>query len=110
MICRICGINMDEYGLDNVSPICGYPVCSHCGVEAISCNECWEGSDELVYVEDNDKVMCKKCLIEWAEKQGIIHSAKRFFSADWEEIGTDDDYEPIIECIKSWIDVQGVKT
>lgn len=109
MICRICGRNMNENGLDNVSPICGYPVCSDCGVEEIGCNECWDDYDGLVYVEDADKVLCKKCLIEYAEKRDIIHSAKRFFNEDWLEIGTDDDYEPIVEYIKTRLDVQEVQ-
>lgn len=30
MICKICGIEMNGAGLDNLSPVSGYPVCEEC--------------------------------------------------------------------------------
>lgn len=98
---------MDES--DNVSPFEGYPVCSVCGVGAIMCEECYDSLCDLFYVEKIDEILCKECLIEYAEKHDIIHSAKRFFDEDWHEIGSDDDYEPIVEHIKSRLDLQEVK-
>lgn len=31
MICKICGGNIDAMGMDNVSPVAGYPICTDCG-------------------------------------------------------------------------------
>lgn len=28
--CDICGVDMDLIGLDNLSPICGHPICENC--------------------------------------------------------------------------------
>lgn len=31
MRCRICNGDIDAMGMDNISPICGCPVCETCG-------------------------------------------------------------------------------
>jgi len=33
VICARCGIDMDEVGVDNVSPVCGVPICEECAAE-----------------------------------------------------------------------------
>lgn len=30
MICSICGGDIDAMGMDNVSPVCGHPICEVC--------------------------------------------------------------------------------
>lgn len=30
MICSICGGDIDAMGMDNVSPVCGHPICEAC--------------------------------------------------------------------------------
>lgn len=30
MICSICGCDIDAMGMDNVSPVCGHPICEKC--------------------------------------------------------------------------------
>ena len=30
MICSLCGGDIDDMGMDNVSPICGHPICEIC--------------------------------------------------------------------------------
>ena len=30
MICSMCGLDIDEVGMDNMSPICGHPICEAC--------------------------------------------------------------------------------
>lgn len=30
MRCKICGVNINAMGMDNMSPICGCPVCEIC--------------------------------------------------------------------------------
>ena len=30
IICSMCGLDIDEAGMDNVSPVCGHPICEAC--------------------------------------------------------------------------------
>ena len=111
MICRICGKDINEKGQDNVSPISDYPVCEDCK-DDIMCDECCEGNygGNLYYVEECDRILCRDCLVIWADEKDYIHSAKTYYDRDWnKKIGTDDDYSPIIEHIKEIIDIQEVQ-
>lgn len=103
MICRICGEDINEKRQDNVSPIGGYPVCEDCR-DDICCESCYSSAD-LYYCEDDDKIYCRDCVVELAEKRGIINSAKVFYTDDWHRICDDTDYEPIIEYLKEHYDM-----
>ena len=49
MNCVLCGGDIDEMGMDNVSPICGYPMCE-------SCAEITGSDEELrrIYEKENE--------------------------------------------------------
>lgn len=108
MICRICGEDIDERGLDNVSPFAGYPICEDC-IGDIFCENCGSlrsSITKLMYVEELNKILCKECLAKAAEKQGYINSAIVFYDHDYKEIGNDDDYTPVIEYLKDIYTIQ----
>ena len=105
MICRICNEDINEKGQDNVSPFSHYPVCEDC-IDQIQCEDCFEYcTDHLIYIEEWDKLLCRDCLVEEAEKKGIIKSIKYFFDADYNEIATDADCEPVIDYIKEYLGI-----
>ena len=106
MICRICGEDIDKKYQCNVSPISGYPICEDCKDE-ICCERCYE-TDSLYYAEEFDKILCKHCLIVKAEKAGYINSYKIYCNEDWNKIGYDGDYAPIIEYLEGRIDLQEI--
>lgn len=103
MICRICGEDINEKGQCNISPISGYPVCEDCR-DYISC-ECCCDSYNLYYCEEDDELLCIECVVALAEKRGIIHSTKTFYTNDWERICDDIDYSPVIEYLKEHPDM-----
>jgi hypothetical protein len=105
--CRICGEDIDELGLDNVSPVSGYPVCEDC-IDEMMCEDCC-GTEGLLYVSEYDTILCKDCLIVRAEKEGRIHSTKSFYTEDWEQICfSDSDNGPVIEYLKERYEMQEV--
>lgn len=62
-------------------------------------------TDQLIYIEEWDKLLCRECLVEEAEKKGIIKSIKYFFDADYNEIASDADCEPVIDYIKEYLGI-----
>lgn len=103
MNCRICNENINEKGQDNISPFCNYPVCEDCRDE-IQCENCSEYcTDHLIYVEEWDKVLCRECLVEEAEKKGVIHTIKTYYNSNYDEICNDNDLEPVIDYIKEYL-------
>ena len=98
MICRVCNEDINEKCQDNVSTISGYPICEDCKDE-VCCEDCYE-TYNLYYLEQVDKVLCKSCLIETAEKMGYINSAKKYFTDEWREICNDNDLEPVVDFLK----------
>lgn len=106
MICRICNEDINEKGQDNISTISGYPVCEDCKDE-ICCECCYEVED-LYYSEKFDKVICKDCLIEKAERDDYIHSVKTYYTDDWQAICDDNDLQPVIEFLQETMDIQVV--
>lgn len=109
MICRVCGEDINEKGQANVSQISGYPVCEDCK-DDIVCEDCCEGNwgDNLYYVEEYDKVLCRDCLVAEAEKHEHIHSATHYYTQEYREICSDDDLEPVIEHLKEFLDIEEV--
>ena len=107
MICRKCLEDIEEKGQDNISPISGYPICEDCK-DDICCDSCYE-TDDIYYVEEFDKILCRHCLITKAEKAGYINSYKVFCNEDWNEIGNDGDYAPIIEYLERKMYLEEVK-
>lgn len=109
MICRLCGEDINEKGQDNISPISGYPVCEDCK-DDIMCAECCEGNYgyNLYYCEEFDKLLCRDCLIELAEKDNYIHSSKMYYDEEWHEICSDCDKEPVLEHLKERLGIQVV--
>lgn len=101
MICRICGDDINEKGQDNISPISGYPICEDCK-DDIMCDHCYESNfgGNLYYIAEFDKILCKDCLIREADEQNYIHTAKMYYTEDWNEICSDCDTEPVIEHLK----------
>ena len=107
MFCKICGEELEkEY---NSSTIEGYPVCQSCK-DDIECTECYEGlwGDNLFYVKSWDKLLCKCCLINEAERREQIHTVKHYYDQDYNEICNDSDDQPLIDHLKEFLDIQGV--
>lgn len=104
MICKICLRDIDEMGLDNVSPFSGYPVCEDCKDE-IECDSC-NDTGTLYYDAESDRVLCRQCLVREAEKKGVINSGKVFFDEDWNRIGDDTDLGPIAEHLEDVMELQ----
>lgn len=104
MNCRKCGINIEEEGLCNISPFCGYPVCEDCKDE-IMCDWCCD-TGTLYYDEDTERILCKDCLVRQAETKGILNSSKVYYDEDWQRLGGDDDLGPIVEHLEKVMDLQ----
>lgn len=41
IICSMCGLDIDDAGMDNVSPVCGHPICEACIEDFESDKEYW---------------------------------------------------------------------
>lgn len=108
MICSICYEDINEKGQDNVSTISDYPICEDC-INDVECDRCCD-SDNLYYVEGCNKILCRDCLIEYAEEQSYINSAKIYFNEDWQKIGDDNDFSPIIDYLtENYYGIQAFK-
>lgn len=106
MICKKCYEDIEEKGQDNVSPICGYPVCEDCKDE-IWCENCCE-TGTLYYDEENGKLLCAHCLAKKAEKSGLIFSVKTFYTSEGTHLGTDEDFEPVAKYLSEVLDLEEV--
>ena len=106
MICGICGEDINEKGQDNISPTSGYPVCEDCK-DDIMCDECCEGYG-LYYIEKWDKILCRKCIVEEAERMELIHSVTHYYTQEYHEICSDADFEPVIDHLKEILDIEEV--
>ena len=107
MICKICGEDINEKGQDNISTISGYPICEDCK-DDIMCAECYDSFTDLYYIEEWDKILCRHCLIEEAEKRGEIHSVTHYYTLEYHEICSDADLDPVIDHLKELFDIQEV--
>ncbi len=104
MICKICLKDIDEMGLDNVSPFSGYPVCEDCKDE-IECDNCGN-TGTLYYDAEAERILCRQCLIKDAEKEGVLNSSKVYYDENWNKLGDDGDYGPICDHLEEVMDLQ----
>lgn len=102
--CKICRCDIEYEGLDNVSPFAGCPICERC-IDDMMCEACCDDS-RLFYVESLDAILCEDCLLKRMEKEGVLHSSKKYYSDEWREIGDDDNREKVIEYLKERYEVQ----
>lgn len=52
MICSMCGLDIDEAGMDNMSPIYGHPICEDCIEDFEQDKEYWIKKFEQQDYED----------------------------------------------------------
>ena len=107
MNCRICNDDINEKGQCNISPICGYPVCEDCK-DDIMCEKCYSGFD-LFYVEEWDLLLCQDCLVKEAVRREQIHTVTHYYTQEYHEICGDCDFEPVIDHLKEFLDIQEVE-
>ena len=57
--CVICGVGLDALGLDNLSPICGAPVCECCAADMSDSD--WKSLEQTVRAQDEEFLFCDDC-------------------------------------------------